>query len=285
MKRSPLTPRRLLAVVVVMLLIASFLGETVAANIAHAPRVLVGTALNPLTHPLYTLSRNVRGGSADTHAFSEDRKSRQELEEELGHALRRLDRLRQEHEQLQREFSQVTRTREQLGLSGVRLVRARVTAYGGDPAAPVLTINRGTQTGITRGTVVVSGFNLVGEVVHAGPMTANVRLITAPGTEFRVTLRPPEAEDTQRQTDVHIEARSDGGTFGVQVSARSEIEVGDFAHLSDPRWPREARGFVAGQVRSVEPTPDDPHVFRDVVIDPIPPLSALPELTALVPAE
>lgn len=284
MRRSLITPRRALVGVVLALLVASFLGEGLADAITRAPRTLVTTALNPLTQPLLAFSRTVRSERNEPHAWSEQRLSRRELEEELGRAMRRLEQLRQEHEQLQREHALVTQTREQIELSGVRLVNARVTAYTGDPAAPVLTLERGTRAGLREGTVIASGFNLVGRVVHAGPMTADVRLIIAPGTELQVTIRPPEVDDEARRTQVHLAARDDGA-FEVRVPARSEIEPNDLAQLSDPRWPREARGFVVGQVTRVEPAPDDPFAFRDVLIEPIPPLSALPDVTAVVEAE
>ena len=167
----------------------------------------------------------------------------------------------------------------------MRLVNARVTAYTGAAARPVLTIDRGTRAGIQDGTVVAHGFNLVGRVVHAGPLTADVRLITHREQKLQVRLVPPGPDAEPRRVRVQIEQRDDGHTFGVQVSRSVTVEKGDLAHLADVSWPREARGFVVGQVRSVKRAPEDPYSFKNVVIEPIPPLTTLSEVTALVPME
>ena len=289
MKRSFLTPQRLLALVAALLLIASFVGGRTSTALAHIPRTVVSTALAPAHLLLYNVGATVRGTGEDAVQWSSgdnQRPDTTQLRQELGRALRLNEKLRQQNSRLKQQITQLSQIREQFGLSGMRLVGARVTAYTGDPGAPVITIDRGTNVGISRGTVIASGFHLVGEVVHAGPLTADVKLITAKGTKLQVRFVPPRADAQPRiESTRQVTLREDGRTFGVQLDIDINVQAGDLAHLADPRWPRESRGFVVGQVRAVEPADENPYLFQNVVIDPIPPLTSLNEVTALVPTE
>jgi len=291
MRRSLLTPKRLLAIIAALLVVSSLLSARAATAVASVPRTIVSTAIAPANLLLYNLSRTLRGPGSDTIQWGggDDQPTPDQvrnLHQELGRALRLNEKLRQQNNRLKQQITQLSQIREQFGLSGMRLVSARVTAYAGDANAPVITIDRGGNVGITKGTVIASGFNLVGEVVHAGPLTADVKLITAKGTKLQVRFVPPRADAKPRlQNARQLSLREDGRTFGVRLSTGVTVETGDLAHLADPRWPREARGFVVGQVSAVGPYEDDPLSFQSVVVDPIPPLTALNEVTALVPME
>lgn len=181
-------------------------------------------------------------------------------------------------------IAMLTQSREMLQLEGVQLVPARVSGFSGDPVRPVLTIDRGTFSGVHDGAAVVSGFNLVGRVAKAYAGSADVELITAAGTKLQVRILPPRTDDVPRELVEQLELEEDGRWFEVQVEIDAAVEVGDLAHLIDERWPPAARGYVVGQVKRVAPDPANPHLFKELVIEPLPPLADLTRVTVLIPA-
>lgn len=292
MKRSFLTPRRLLALLAVLLLVSSFLPvdqDSQAAEqrrawgsrLAERPRALVAAAISPVTRLLHALSTGLRSQDRDPVLWD----TWDDLAVRYGRALQRNERLEQENTALKRQIAQLSQIRELFGLAGVSLVDARVNASSTDPLNPVLTINRGERHGVRRQMAVASAFSLVGEVTNVGPFTSDVRLITAPGTQLRVRLVPPTPDAAARTIEVQLERAEDGPWFEVQLGTQQPVQPGDLAHLSDPIWPTEAMGFVVGQVIEVGPDPDDPLNFQRVIVKPIPPLTRLNRVTVLVPTD
>ncbi|MFW6059675.1 MAG: rod shape-determining protein MreC [Phycisphaeraceae bacterium] len=292
MRRSLLTPKRLLVLLAVLFLFSSFLGERTAGRLSHAPRAMVNTLVSPARWSAHALSLRLRREEPDPVAWDRQQMSRAELEELYGRRLRELRDLQRRHRDLRERLAQLQQIQslaersEQWDFSGVRYVQARVTGLTGAPNAPTLNIARGTRAGIREGAIIVRGYNLVGRVVHAGPATSEVKLITAPQTKLQATLLPPaDATDSRDSLPVQLEVRDDGETFGVQVRRGEPVQAGDLAHLDDPRFPREAQSYIVGQVISVQRAPDDPYLFQEIVVKPILPLTGLSEVTALVPVE
>lgn len=292
MKRTLLTPKRLLMLVTAMLLVSSFLGQRTADRISHMPRAAVSTLLGPARWSAYTVARGFSQPERDPAAWEGERMSRVELEELYGKRLRELRDLQREHEALLERLAQLQQIRslaeqsKQWDFSGVRYVQARVTGVAGTRRPSTLNIAHGTRSGIRENTAVVHGYNLIGRVVHAGPATADVKLITAPGTRLQVRLLSALDENESRDpVPAQLQASEDGQSFRVRLRRSETVKVGDLAHLDDPRYPREAQSYIVGQVVSVEPAPDDPLLFQEIIVNPIPPLAGLSEVTALVPVE
>ncbi len=256
MKRTLLTPRRMLALIVVLLVVSSFLGEGVAEAIAGGPRNVVSAVTSPFTSMFYALGTALRHEEPDATPWNEQRVSRAQLEREYGLALKRLDYLQEKIKQLEKERARYANLRavaegdEQLDLSGSSFINARVTAFVGEAGSQFVTIDRGTRSGIREGTVIIQGdFNLVGKVVHAGPVTADVKIITSPGTRLEVRLVPATVNAGPQSVRVQLHVRDDGKTFETQVETDTHVQVNDLAHLVDNRWPREAAEFRGGKGR------------------------------------
>ena len=280
-----------MALITACLLVSSFLPVdqgphpqqtgALGSRLAARPRALVATLVNPATALLHRLSARVRDAEADPVAWDQW----QDAHTRYGLALRQIRQLEQQNLALKQQIAQLTQIRELFGLSGVKLVNARVTAASTDPLNPTLTINRGESHGVHERLAVTSGFNLVGEVVTTGSLTSDVRLVTAKDTRLRVQIAPPTAEAAARALEVQIERSPDGPWFEVRLGKQQRVEPGDLAHLTDPIWASQAEGFVVGQVTQVAPDPNDPLNFQRVIIDPIPSLMTLTDVTVLVPTD
>lgn len=282
MKRSLLTPRRLLALVVALLLISSMLSAPVADRVTRGPRSLVSAALNPVTGVLRALGRSIRGSEQPDTPWPGA--TDVELELELGRALRIIRQLEGELRRAQDQVAQLSQIRDQFGLQGVRLIDARVTAYNGSTIDPVITIDKGSSKGLRKGSVVASGFNLVGEVVRVGPVSADVKLITAANTNIIARLVTPIADVQPRILEAMLHRAKDGQYFVTEPGVDSPVQVGDLAHLSSERWPPEAQGFVVGKVTVVDKDASNPFLAKRVIVEPMLPLAALRRVTVLVPA-
>jgi len=275
-----LTPRRLLALILLLLVGASALPSTWSRWMTAGPRHATRAAITPVTYPLAMLAQRFRPARAPLQDDVTDSDLR--LQRDLLLQLAR--KLEQDLREAQQTIASLSQVRDALRLEGIKLREASVVAWSNDPANPTLTINRGKTHGITAGRVVASGFNLVGQVTDAGPMTATVRLIAQPAPNDRmiVDVVPAVAGTAPRRFTAEIVHQGDG-TFVGEAKADGQVRVGDLAHLSDPTWPREARGFVVGKVVSIDPHPDS-ILRREFTVKPIRDLNRLVQVFVLVPA-
>lgn len=292
MNRSFLTPHRWLVLIAALLLVSSFLPldqgphraeqpQRLGSRIVHRPRALVAAAISPVTGLLHPVTTGLREQDSQRVIWDDW----EDIGARYGSALQRLHALERENAELKQKIMQLTQIRELFGLSGVSLLDARVKSVSLDPLNPVLTLNRGSNNGVREHMAVASGWNLVGEVVHVGPLTSDVRLITAKGSRLRVQIAPPTADAAARTLEVQLERSDDGPWFEVRTTQQQPVAPGDVAQLTDPLWPAEATGFFVGQVTEVAPDPDDPLNFQRAIIKPIPSLTTLGRATILVPTD
>lgn len=285
MPASLLSPRRTLLVIAGLLFINSLMPTRFAIAVGKPLKALHDTVVTKvLAAPLVSMSNSIRGepegeinplGSGDAWTL---------LQNELGLTLQKNRQLQTRLDEAQAQIEQLTQARS-IALQGVSLIDARVTSFSpGDGVKPMITIDRGQTRGIVKGAPVVSGFNLVGRVDAAYPVTSDVVLINAKGTKLQVSILPPLAQ-APRELNELIELSADRKTFRLTVGKEDPVEVGDLAHLADDSWPSEAIGYVVGEVTSVAPDPRDPLNRKLVVITPIKPLESLSRVMALVPLE
>jgi cell shape-determining protein MreC len=207
----------------------------------------------------------------------------EQLKANLEHSLRYNEQLTQELALARAKITQLTRIRENLDLTGVRLLPASVTSWSADPINPTLAIDRGAHQGLRTGLVVTDGFNLVGRVTGAGPMVATVRLVTASDTQFTVRVLPPVPGASPRSVLTRVQAVKARSLFWATVDASDPAKKGDLVYLCDEGWPAEARGLVIGQVTRIDKHPDDPLLRRRLVIEPIRSLAHLDRVTVILP--
>lgn len=108
------------------------------------------------------------------------------------------ERLKQENLYLQAQLqkfadlqSENQRLRSLLGSSpktGERLLVAEVLAIDLDPFSRKLLINKGSRQGIFKGQPIIDAQGIMGQVVHVGPFSSSVMLITDPNHELPVQV-------------------------------------------------------------------------------------------------
>ncbi|MEX2671185.1 MAG: rod shape-determining protein MreC [Phycisphaeraceae bacterium] len=278
MRRSLLTPRRALVLVTAVLLVTSLLPLRVISWVGNPGRDVVAAVQMPVTVPLKSLGDAVRRPTPVQLDIAD--------EHHPGHARLYIEQLEQEVQQLRRENEALQQVRGVLDEDRpMRALLARVGSVSGDRLNPTLRINRGSRDGVARGQAVVTQFILAGEIERAGPVSADVRLFTAAESRLQVRIIPPNPTATDRRYSAWMEIQDDGQTFLIEAERDDPVEEGDWAHLADDRWPREARGFVVAQVTDVRPDPSDPHRLKRVTLSPAVDLTALRQVTVLVPEE
>ncbi|MFA9478715.1 rod shape-determining protein MreC [Phycisphaerales bacterium AB-hyl4] len=276
MRRSLLTPRRALVLVTAVLLVTSLLPLRVVSWVGNPAREVVAAVQMPVTVPLKSIGDAVRRPTPVQLDVAD--------EHHPGHARLYIERLEQEVEQLRRENQALQQVRGVLGEErSVQALLARVGGVSGDRLNPTLRINRGSRDGVGRGQAVVSGFTLVGEIERAGPVSADVRLFTAAETRLQVRIIPSDPTAEERRYTAWMDIQDGGSVFVIEAERGDPVEAGDWAHLADERWPREARGFVVAQVIDARPDPSDPHRLMRVTLSPAVDLMALRQVTVLVP--
>jgi len=276
--QSFLTPRRLLILVIVVLAISSLQPNARASWIARPWRGLVELFATPIRVPLHELGVAMRSQGPRELNF-DDKTS-------PGYAMQRIAALQVEVGQLREENRRLRGVRSIIGeSSALAQVDAAMTGVTGPRDVPILRIDRGTSSGVTKGRIVVTNFHLVGEVVSADLMTAQVKPITAARTKVLARLMPPGAEALREGPGVWLEWSPDQQAFVQQISSAVQIAVGDFAVFADEGSLPDARGFFLGQVVSVGDDPMDPYNFKRVIVAPTYRLEQLRRVTVLVPME
>ena len=269
MRRTIFTPRRVLAAIVMLLIVASLLPDSAARRIADRPADVLQWVTSPLVRMLTRLSQQVRGPTeseaTDTGAYQQALLNNRKLRRQLGEAHR-----------LIAQLSQI----RQFKLAGYQLQRAAVidTVPGSG-----ITIDVGRSDGIDRGMAVVHQVHLVGLIVKTTPVSATVRLISAPGTTLQVQIGPLQPEATRHAIDAHIHWGVSKDRFTVLVGRDKSLTVGDQAYLTDRNYPEQAHDFVVAEVVAVHNEQTDPLMYRRAWLKPPIDLGTLGHVFVLVP--
>lgn len=278
--------RRTQTVVVVVLLLTSLLAVRWSAAVTHLPRALVMSVLGRLTQPLHKLSSTVRSRPDADLAMGDAARLLENLQAERAYN----ERLRQQLAEAREMIRDLSQIRGQMRMVAVTPLAAKVTGWSGDPRRPTLTLDVGQRQKIDVGMVVASGFNLVGRVTGVTPSTATVTLITAPRSNMNLLLvprLPGDPDQVRPELLVAAEANARGDALEATVASTAQVEPGFVAHVhrSDPAWPAEAWGLVAGRVTSVKPYPDDPTARHLITIEPIRSLRHLTQVYVVQPSQ
>lgn len=280
MAHSVLTHRRALLVIVALLVVSCLVPARFSTRVGNVPRAALMLVLSPFTAPLKSLSDSLRPGRSLPLGVG----SADQAQDRLGLALVVIDQLEQQLAAARQQIILLTHT-DEIAMEGTRRIMARVTGFHDDRVGRVITIDHGTAKGVRDGAPVVHGVNLVGTVEKAYPTASDVKLITSEGTQFRVRIRSPRVDAQAGEVNEMIELSEDRSHFEVQLKVDAPVEVGDWAHLADSRWPPEAQGWVVGKVTQIKEDPENKFLFKRVIIHPMEPLSALSRVTVVVPVE
>jgi len=278
MNRPPITPKRVLIALAVLLLIASQLPYNAATALSYIPHSFVSLISQPaaLLHRMSTTLRPHRAQNPDFAAAGD-------LAEQLAQARVYIDNLEQEVIELRQVSQSLAQIDALLDLGGIKLVGANVLGFNGDPSNPILTIGVGSNDGLREGLAVVWGAGLVGKVVATSGNTADVQLITAAGTKLQVRVTKPNADTAP--LPAFIEVDKDRRSFVTEEFAVDDpVQNGDLVHLADDSWQFRARGFLVGVVTEVGES-SRPLLNSRVVIRPTQTLASLTRVAVLVPVE
>lgn len=283
MKRSILTPRRILVGLTLLLLASSLMPVTVARSLSDKPRdfLVVLTAppvamLNRLGLALRRPSPPLTGGDNSVRLHQENQQFQvinAKLRDELARA--------------QTVIEQLSGARRVFPLTGYRLLPAAVLDVAADPRRSSLMIEVGRRQGVSEGMVVVKGAHLVGVVTDTTPMTSSVTLLDAPSSTVQVEITAGSVAESSRRYTALIRRDNEGKGFVVQVGRDKVIEVGDTARLTDRRFPKEAHFFVVGTVTEVSEDTQAPFpsLYRMVRIAPVIAISRQTHVAVVVPKQ
>jgi rod shape-determining protein MreC len=277
MTKPALTPRRVLLLLVLVMVLSSLMPPWVAGKFSHYPRNIVHGLTLPFVHGLTKVSNWLRPGEADHPDLGDAQLIGEQNLLLQGQVMRLQEELRTTRELL----AQVADVQALTG-TGVTLIEARVTAQPASRSQAVITINRGEREGVRKGMIVASGYNLVGRVTATTAVDASVMLLTQPkqpplAVVVRAGVQPAYALATG------LELAPGGEEFISMLSKDDAIKEGDLAFLDDKAWPPESRGFVVGKVVRTEPDPADPLLRRRAIVRPVRPLDALTSVMVVVP--
>jgi len=248
-------------------------------SLAAVPRAVLTTLMSPITHASHASLSSAGNATTPQPRLGDPRQLADDY-------LALLTLTRQlEHELLSArvKIAQLSQIRSELHLDQVHLLPVSVTAVDPRPPLRTMTINRGRDAGLVEGLVVAQGFHLLGRVVTVEPRSSVVQLITSRNAAPFVRIVPPRPGMAPREAASELHVAPDGSHFIAKTGADSQIAIDDLAHLFDEGWPREASGLVVGQVSHVEPWPDDPLLYRRVVLQPVAQVAQTRQVVVLVP--
>jgi len=257
----------------------------------------LGAAYQAVVNPLHDVLEvavspvSLALGFFGVHARAEDRP--RVVADDLAEANRRIERLLADNlrlemrvEDLRRKNAALQDLREHFDRGDYTFRQATVMGRALDRDSRTMVINRGRAHDVAVDHIVVDGPYLVGRVTDTTRVTADVRLVNAPGMRLDAILLPedwgggPVPAERRRQA---VQFQPEGADrFAAQLHQRVAAEVGDVAHLRDDFWPPAAQGLVLGRVTAIEPV-DDPPLRKRITIEPMVNLNYLTEVTVILP--
>ena len=281
---SPLlTSHRLLFVIALVLLINSQLPAPLAGLAGRVLQPVLDLTTLPVRAPLHSMAVGLRPTEIPED-LPDPPKTADQLATELAIARSRIDQLEQLIDELKRRLALIETVGE-YGETPTRPLSAKVNNYTDTGPSQIISINRGSNHGVAAGMTVVYEYSLVGRVVApVGPVSANVELVTSHDAVFQVRVQPRDAQTTY--ANIRATPSGDGRTFVAQVGRDSPIRELADVRMADAVYYPDARGWVLGRVESVDPYPDDPTLYKQLVIAPEFDLRyGLEEVVVLLPAE
>jgi rod shape-determining protein MreC len=192
---------------------------------------------------------------------------------------------REEIDRLQAEIARLrdleTENRDLRSLLGLKqrtgdsqLLPVRAIARDPSPFVQSITIDRGTDDGVTDGMLVITWRGVVGRVNRLGPTSSKVLLITDTSSSIGGRVQGSES----RVTGI-IRGRQEGGLVMQRIPQEESLQVGDTVVTSDLGGIMP-EGLVIGQIVQIRRR--DVDVFQEAVIEPSSDMKALERLYLLI---
>ncbi len=242
------------ALCVSVALLALYQGEGATGPI-HTLRSAVGVVETPfnwlgsqLARPFDVLGRIVVNAAADEETLDDLTRRNAELTAQVAE----LNEYRLENENLRSLLGMA-------GTYGTQGLGARVIGVSSDDWSATITIDRGSDDGVSVDMPVTDGHGVVGQVTEVSKSSATVCLVSDSESEVSVTLQSSRAAGVLRGS-------VDGSLHLDYVEAGTSVSVGELVVTSGLGgvYPK---GLLVGTVASVSSSPSD--VYLSIVVTPI----------------
>lgn len=163
--------------------------------------------------------------------------------------------------ELEEYRQEAVRLEAMLGLSdayGFESVSCRVVGYSADSYNKIITLDAGSNAGVTVGLPVMGSTGVVGQVISVTPVTSEVRLLTDAQSGISVLVQSSRAEGI-------LTGSVDGSLYLEGISDTVEVKEGD-AIITSGLGGGYFRGLVVGVVSKVEQHQGD--ATRTIVVRP-----------------
>ena len=152
------------------------------------------------------------------------------------------------------------------------VVTADVKLKDGSNWTGIFTIDRGTESGISSGSVVINGAGLVGTVIDAGDGWAKVRPAVSDGDKLSFKL----ARDGN-QLGI-VSGNSSGSLSGYMLDDNSTVAEGDI--LISSGMGSYPEGIEIGSVKSVKYNSDK--LMREIIVEPAVSFESLRKVAVII---
>lgn len=265
-ERGPATAGAILPIV---LLAASLLIFSIyALEGATGPLHTVQGAVSVVGSPLRTLGTGLQSAATGAQTSLEDANATPET----------LSALREENERLRQQVSELEEYRQTaIRLEGIQKLRdtysiegvtCHVIALSGTAWNRVVTIDKGSDDGISVGLAVTGATGLIGQVKSVTPTTAEVRLIQDPESGVAVIVQSSRVEGL-------LKGDIDGLLYLEGVGSDVAINVGDVL-ITSGAGGGYSRGLIVGTV--VRVNEGNGQSIRRIVVAPNETITALEEV-------
>lgn len=232
------------------------------------PLHAVQSAAGVITSPISTAGAGIQAAetaaqttledlSADPNTVSELKQQNEELRQMVAE----LEEYRQQAERLQG----IQKLSDTYGIEGMT---CHIIGVSGDSWNRVLTIDKGTNDGISVGLPVMGTSGLVGQVKACTASTADVRLLQDSSSGVAVLLQPSRAEGL-------LKGNIDGLLYLENVDADVEVKVGDIV-VTSGLGGGYFRGLIVGTV--VRVADGNGQSVRQIIVAPNDTVSGLEEV-------
>jgi cell shape-determining protein MreC len=212
----------------------------------------VNFVIQPVSHPLATLSRNLRPaetGPADDPRVAALEAQREDLAARLARARQRIDDLERLVAELQAGYAVAPELE-------IRAFAAPVTGSSTNASDTALRIGAGTAQGVQplSSVAVSGGFHLVGRVIEVGRASCLVLPITEERTGWIEAL--VMVDDPDLAFRGQFRPAGDGSLAGDMEQGARDIAPGQIVRLNDATWPAGAQQLQIGRVTEIERQPN-----------------------------
>lgn len=244
MHRGPLSPRRLLPMILIALAFFSF-APAAWTGWVKAARNPLETALIPVSDPVSSLLAKAREPATEEDPRVADLEQQVQQERLLrAQAEQRIGQLRAMVRDLQAGLTIAPD-------APARSIWASIVGYSPDPREGLIIAGRGSRHGVTEGQTVAlaRGVHLVGRVVDVGARTSRIIPITHRRAGLIEAL--VMTDDPTSGFEALLLPEGDGTLTGELVADAVGVEVGQVVRLRDEAWPATSQMVVIGRVTGV----------------------------------